>query len=152
MAESKMWLVVADDGRAALYSASSALGPLTELRDLIEPESRLREQDLVSDRPGRAFDSGGEGRHSMEPRTSALDVQSQRFAKRLADMLDEARVKGRYEHLGVVAPPQFLGLLRKELSTETARRVVLEVDKDLTRFDADGVRRRLPERLFETLL
>jgi protein required for attachment to host cells len=52
----------------------------------------------------------------------------------------------------VVAPPQFLGLLRKELSTETARRVVLEVDKDLTRFDADGVRRRLPERLFETLL
>lgn len=149
MPSSKFWLMVADEGRAALYVTDHPTGPLSELRDFIGPENRPKDQDLVTDRPGRSFDSGGEGRHALEPRTEPGEVEAQRFAKRLAEALDQARSQNRFEMLGLVAPPAFLGLLRKSLPDETARQVVLEVDKDLTRYDAEGVRGRLPERLFE---
>ncbi|MEA3641670.1 MAG: host attachment protein [Lamprobacter sp.] len=152
MPNSKLWLIVADEGRAALYAAESPTGPLTELRDFIGAENRLLDQDLVTDRPGRAFDSGGEGRHALEPSTQPGEVEAQRFAKRLTEILDQARTEHRFEMLGLVAPPAFLGLLRKSLSDEAARQVVLEIDKDLTRYDAEGVRAHLPERLFETPL
>ena len=149
MPHSKLWLVVADEARAALYTADSPTGPLTEQRDFIDAENRLLDQDLVTDAPGRAFDSGGEGRHALEPSTDPGEVEAQRFAKWLAESLDQARKENRFEMLGLVAPPAFLGLLRKSLPDGTARSVVLEVDKDLTREDAEGVRGHLPDRLFE---
>jgi len=152
MPHSKFWLIVADAGRAALYAAESPTGPLTELRDVIGPKNRLLDQDLVTDRPGRAFDSGGQGRHALEPSTPPGEVETERFAQWIAKTLDQARTERRFEMLGLVAPPAFLGLLRKGLSDETARQVVLEIDKDLTRDDAEGVRAHLPQRLFETPL
>lgn len=152
MQDSKLWLIVADEGRAALYAADTPTGPLTELRDYIGAANRLSDRDLVTDRPGRTFDSGGAGRHALEPSTHPGDVEAQRFAKWLAESLDQARNEQRFEMLGLVAPPAFLGLLRKSLPDETARRVVLEIDKDLTRYDAEGVRAHLPERMFESPL
>ena len=148
MPDAKLWLIVADAGRAALYTADDPTGPLTEQRDFIGAGTRLRDQDLVTDRPGRTFDSGGEGRHALEPRTAPGEVETQRFAKWLAGTLHQARIEGRYERLGLVAPPAFLGLLRQYLPVDTARQVVLEVNKDLTRYDTAQVREHLPERLF----
>jgi protein required for attachment to host cells len=84
----------------------------------------------------------------MEPSTDPTEVEAIGFAKRLAETLDAARTRGRFEYLGIVAPPEFLGHLRKSLSDELAKHVVLDVDKDLTRFDPPGIRKRLPERLF----
>lgn len=149
MPNSTLWLIVADEGRAALYAAESPTGSLIEQRDFIGPENRLADQDLVTDRPGRAFDSAGDGRHALEPSTQPGEIEAQRFAKWLAETLDQARAKHRFEMLGLVAPPAFLGLLRKSLSDETARQIVLEINKDLTRYDAEGVRAHLPERLFQ---
>ncbi|MBK5929802.1 host attachment protein [Halochromatium salexigens] len=149
MPNSKLWLIVADEGRAALYAADDPTAPLTEVHDFIGAENRLLDQELVTDKPGRAFDSGGKGRHALEPSTEPGEVEAQRFAKWLAETLDQARTEQRFEMLGLVAPPAFLGLLRKSLPDETARQVVLEIDKDLTRDDAEGVRAHLPERLFE---
>lgn len=147
--EAKLWLLVADAGRARLFRADRAAGDLSKIRDFAAPEARLRDQDLASDRPGRTFDRGGEGRHAMEPSTPPAETETLRFAKILGDMLDRGRVDGDFLHLALIAPPQFLGHLRKSISLETARRVVLEIDKDLTRDDAAAIRKRLPERLYE---
>lgn len=151
MADSTMWLLVADAGRAAVYAANTPIGPLQELHDFIDPTARLPERELVTDRPGRTFDSAGQGRHAMEAPTTATEREAREFASQLAELLDRARNEGRYRYLGLVASPGFLGLLRRALPTATARHVVLEVDKDLTRYDAEGIRERLPERLYSDL-
>ena len=101
MPNSKFWLIVADAGRAALYAAESPTGPLTELRDVIGPKNRLLDQDLVTDRPGRAFDSGGQGRHALEPSTPPGEVETERFAQWIAETLDQARTEQRFEKLGL---------------------------------------------------
>ncbi len=118
---------------------------------MIDPKGRARNQDLITDRPGRTFDSGGHGRHVMEPPTDPIENEAIGFAKRFAAQLDEGRLDDCYQHLGLIAPPTFLGQLRKSLSKDTARRVVLELDKDLSRDDAGALREHLPERLFDEL-
>lgn len=147
--DAKMWLLVADAGRARLFSADRAVGALTEIQDIVSPEARLRDQDLARDRPGRTFDRGGEGRHAMEPSTAPSETEAIRFAKDLGEILDQGRVDGRFLYVALIAPPQFLGHLRKSISAETAKQVVLEIDKDFTRDDAATLRERLPERLYE---
>lgn len=143
----KTWIVVADSGHCRLFEAASRIGPLTEVADLVMPTSRLRDQDLVSDRPGRAFDAFGTARHAMEPRTPAKETESRRFAAEIASTLDAARQAGRFDRLGIVAAPAFLGLLREGLGGPVRNLVVLELDKDLTRLRADEIRGHLPERL-----
>jgi protein required for attachment to host cells len=143
----KIWVLVADSGRARLFEASGAKAPLQEQTDLVMPSARLQEQELVSDRPGRSFDSRGEGRHAMEPTTPAKEVESNRFAARIAALLDSGRVAGNYTRLILVAPPAFLGQLRDALSEQVRALVTNELDKDLVRFDVDAIREHLPERL-----
>lgn len=43
---------------------------MEELEGLKHPASRAHERDLISDRPGRSFDSFGSGRHAMEEEVS----------------------------------------------------------------------------------
>ncbi|MBK5940173.1 host attachment protein [Halochromatium roseum] len=78
MSEATMWLLVADEARAALHAADTPKGPLSEVQDFIDAANRLPDRDLVTDRPGRAFDSSGEGRHALEPHTEPGEVEAQR--------------------------------------------------------------------------
>jgi protein required for attachment to host cells len=142
-----IWVVVADSARARLFRAAGNRAPLEEQTDLLLPDALLREQDLVSDRPGRAFDSAGAGRHAMEPRTSAKEVESRRFAARIADLLEAERQAGAYGRLVLVAPPAFLGYLRVALGDEVRALVSSELNKDLLRMDAGAIREHLPEYL-----
>ncbi len=48
-----IWVLVADNSRARFFTAEKPAGPLTETRDLANPEARLHEGDLVSDKTGR---------------------------------------------------------------------------------------------------
>jgi protein required for attachment to host cells len=142
-----IWVLVADSARARLFQTAGPRGPLQERTDLVMPQSRLQEQDLVSDRPGRSFDRMGEGRHAMEPRTPAKEVESDRFAARIAALLESERQKSAYARLVLVAPPAFLGQLRDALSEQVRTLVFTELDKDLVQHGADDIREHLPETL-----
>jgi protein required for attachment to host cells len=142
-----IWVVVADSSRARLFQAAGATASLEERTDLVMPASRLQEQELVSDRPGRSFDSAGAGRHAMEPRTPAKEVESERFAARIAALLESERHRNTYTRLVVAAPPAFLGQLRGAMSEQVRALVSAELDKNLVQLAADEIRQHLPERL-----
>lgn len=144
----RMWIVVADSAKARIYGADSAAGPLTELSTRVHPESRLKDTQIASDRPGRTFDRAGEGRHAKEQEFGPKDYEAVRFADELAAALETARARGEYELLGLVAAPRFLGLLRDKLSAPARKAVRFELDKDLVGVEARELRERLPERLF----
>ena len=107
----------------------------------------MSKQDLVSDKPGRSFDSGGQGRHAMGNKTDPKEQIAIRFAKELADYLEKNRQKKAYIKLFIIAAPHFLGLLRKELSKGVSELVSFEVDKNLTALETDSIRKHLPEYL-----
>ncbi len=106
-----------------------------------DPAAARPEKAFASDRPGRAFDSFGTGRHAMSQSESARDHQANVFARDVASYLNQAITDNDISHIVVVAAPKFLGRLRAELSDSASRAVVLEASKNLTNLDADEVKK-----------
>ena len=132
MSKKDKWILVADSGRARIFEVDRKThrlnrAPLFELAQQV-PASR----DISRDRPGRTFESQGEGRHAKVQPTDPHRHLKSLFAHELAEKLDEERKKNAYRHLVVVAPPQMLGDLRKELDEQVRKMIVLEIDKDLS--------------------
>ncbi len=144
---SKIWIVVADDAKARIFSAEKPVNPLVEVKVMSSSEAHDREQDLVSDKPGRGSNGGGQGRHAMDEKITHKEQYAIRFAKELADFLEKNQHKKTYFKLIIVAAPHFLGLLRKELGKGVSELVSLEIDKDLTMMDPKAIRERLPQYL-----
>ena len=144
---SKIWVVVADEAKARILSTSKLTEPLVEVQSLSSSEAYDREQDLVSDKPGRGSNGSGQGKHAMDEKTTHKEQYAIRFAKELADFLEKNQQKKTYMKLIIVAAPRFLGLLRKELGKGVTELVSLEIDKDLTMMEPQAIREHLPQYL-----
>ena len=134
------WIIAADASRARILQVTDRAQQLEEVEDLLNPEGRVHDRELISDAHPR-FSGVGGGPGSDREETSATEHATELFAKRVGDYLDKARTQHRYDELVVVAPPKFLGLLRKKLGKEVEKLVVDEVPKDLSWFNARELER-----------
>lgn len=139
-----VWVLVAENSRAKLFEHDFARSPLQEVQGFTHSASRLHDQDLTSDLPGRSFDSKGAGRHAMEQYTEPKVIEAQAFAKTLVEYLENSRNHQKFEKLVIMAPPAFLGMLRKEMSEPLSALVAAEVDKNLVKHDAEEIQAHLP--------
>jgi protein required for attachment to host cells len=139
----KTWVVVAESSRARLFSVVNRVSPLSEVEDFCHVEGRAKDQDMDSDRPGRAFDSMGENRHAMDRSVDAKRHEAEMFAKRIAERLEAGRVEGRYTQLILIAAPEFLGVLRHNLNPGTAKLVSSPIDKNLVQKSETEIRHYL---------
>ncbi len=137
------WILVAESCRAKLYTADHRTAPLVEIEDLVYPEARMHEGDLVSDHAGSDGGSVGQGRHVMDDKTSARKAEKEAFARLLAQRLETGRIEHAYQHLVLIAPPEFLGLLRDNLSKQVMDMVTEQIDKHLVQQPANIVREHL---------
>lgn len=135
----KSWIVVADSAEVRIFDADTRTRDLTEIAALIHPESRARDGELASDRPGRAFDSVGGGRHGMSKHVSPHEHEADLFARRIAERLSVGRESGEFEHLQLAAPPAFLGLLRKHLDSKVSNILQKTVTKNLVHENPDAI-------------
>lgn len=144
---SKIWILAANSSNATLFTADSPMAPLVELAAFDNPDARVKQMDLISDRPGRSFDSHGEGRHAMEVKVDPKEQEQIRFAKLITERLEQGRIENAFERLILIAAPMFLGLLRANFSAPLSTLVSLEMNKDYTSLPPQELRARLPERL-----
>lgn len=142
----RTWIVLADAASARLYEQDGPHGNWALLSELQHPESRARESELVTDKPGRVKQSRGY-RSAMEPRTPAKKLEARKFARQLAKALEDGLLRKAYERLILVAPPGFVGLLRQELSDHVRGRIAALVEKDYLHLDQQKARERLEEQL-----
>ncbi len=140
----RYWYVVADSARARIFSSSGPQGQLEDVDIWLHPESRLKDQQIAADAPGRSFDSHGEGRHAMAPRIDPSKQEALRFATEIGKRLDKARKNGRFDQLVLVAAPRFLGLMRGGLNRPTLDCVAHEVAKNLVTLGPQAIRDRMP--------
>jgi protein required for attachment to host cells len=143
------WIVVADSARAVIYSLSGRPKGLLPVREMAHPKSRLPSRELVSERPGRSFESVGRVRHAVTQSITPKMVEKLRFCLEVAHALEMARKEGFIDHLVLVAPPAFLGELKNRLTDKTNRIVDLEIPKDLTNISGHELRKHLPQSLFD---
>jgi protein required for attachment to host cells len=150
------WIVVLDAARARIFRSELPLragGPLAcmdtaPLLELEAAEARTRSAALASDRPGRAFRAaGGHRRSAMAWPSEPQAVEKLRFLRRIAARLSQARRRGEYDRLVVVAPPRALGQLRRLLPAAVRDALLAEVERDLAGLPAAELADRLGELL-----
>jgi len=138
--------VVADEARAVLYAHETRSGELTRWRTFDNDTARAKTSDLITDRGGRSFDSGGQGRHSVAsdkagPKEHAVTM----FAKRIAEAVAADVNAGRCRGLSLIAAPRFLGELRDALETCTKLQPYITINKDVVSKDPAAIAKLLAE-------
>ncbi len=139
----QIWVVVADSSRARIFARVGKSAQLTEIDDLVHPESRSLSHDLSSDRPGRTFESRGHTRHAKQPKHTPHENALDDFAQDLARRLERGRKNREFQQLILVAGPRFLGRIHQHLSPATAALVKWELHKNLVRRSEKTIRAHL---------
>jgi protein required for attachment to host cells len=152
-------IVVADQAKVRFYDAEHHAGELQLAGELSDPAAHLHNRDLVSDRPGRKSDrtplqSGRRGavaHHGVGSDRRPRKREAVLFARHIADELVSAQRAEQFDRLVLMAPPEFLGVLRKALPVALHKMVAAEVAKDLVHESPAAVRNYLPAQSFQTL-
>ncbi|KWV93414.1 Host attachment protein [Erythrobacter sp. YT30] len=137
-------MVLIADGEKALFlrNEGDAKAPnLSVVRTKEQDNPPNREQ--AANRPGRMFD--GTGHKSKVDDTDWHQLAKDRFASDLADLLYERAHRGEFEDLIIAADPSTLGELRKELHQEVEKRIIAEIDKDLTNHEVSDIEKLIAE-------
>ncbi len=136
------WIIAADSSRARILQVTDRKQHLDEIEDLLNPEGRVHDRELLADGHPRFSGHTGGGPGSDREETSASEHATELFAKRVGEYLDKARTAHKYDRLQLIAPPKFLGQLRKELGREVQKLVAEELPKDLSWLDARDIEQR----------
>jgi protein required for attachment to host cells len=145
------YVVVADGGQARLLRVN---GP-ARARHVVETEAVERPSlHAVTTESGAATDSKphrpprGRAGQSELTATTPHDTSSDydprageviRFARFLSRRLDQLRQGGDVRDFILLAEPQFLGLLRKQLTEQTRQMVSRELPRDFVHADAEKI-------------
>ncbi|WP_340265283.1 host attachment family protein [Sphingobium mellinum] len=141
-----MWIdhdamVLVADGRKLLFfrNRGDRMSPNLEA-ETVRVQDNPYDRDQASDAPGRAFNSVGSHRSSME-QTDFHELEEARFAAEAASLLKRRALANDYEKLIVVAPPTALGEMRKHYHKEVQSRLIGEIPKDLANHPVPEIQR-----------
>lgn len=147
--------VLVADGRKMLFfrNEGDADYPQLEVEAHREQENP-KDGEQGTDRPGRAFTAGGvppsqggsrpgAANRSGYSETDFHQLEEDRFAAKVADMLKERALANQLESLIVVAPPKTLGEMRKHYHKTVEARLKGEIAKDLTNMPVPEIEKAL---------
>jgi protein required for attachment to host cells len=122
--------VIADGGHARfVFPAEDHALHTQESLDSIA--ATKQDSDLVSDRPGRSFESASPARHAYTPKTDPHELEKTRFARTVAEKLRALSAQGAFDKVVLVAPATVLEQISKGLDTATVAKVTATIAKDL---------------------
>jgi protein required for attachment to host cells len=141
-----VWVAVCDAAKARLFEIRSGDPSWHMVELMMHQESRSKASGLEGDRSGSRSSEGASVHHNaLAPSTSPKDVEKERFAHSLTTTLDRAMREARFQKWVLVAPPHFLGLVKKTLTGELQKHLMATVDKDLNDLGVHALAERLGE-------
>lgn len=141
------WIVVADGAQMRVFVNDGPGRGLSEIADKARSADPRPSREIDADRPGRTFDSAGQGRHAMEPSTDSNRHAKRLFAGEIAAALKQAHESKAFDRLVLVAAPATLGDLREALAKEVRGVLYGELAKDLTHLNERDLAGHLSDTL-----
>ena len=136
-------LVLVADGKRMLFLRNRGDAVRPDLRvEEVEKQENAYDRDQGRDKPGRAFASFGANRNAYSE-TDFHKVAEDNWAKDAAARLNKRAQEKDFEQLVIVAPPKWLGELKKHLNPQVTNRVLSYVNKDLTHEPTDQLAKHL---------
>lgn len=133
MKRKRTWVPVADGGHAKVFQSEGRNSELAPVEGMVLSADLPANRDILTDRPGRVFQSQGRVRHAKENPSDPHRELKRAFAKKLAGVLEGKLVEKRFEGLVLVAAPATLGDLRDALPKSVKAKVTAELAHDLTK-------------------
>lgn len=126
--------VLVGDGAKALMlrNEGDERYPNLVTEDVLRAAPNPRTAEQGTDRPGRTQNGATGRRAGVEP-TDWHTLAEEKFAREIADAADRFAQSGVLTGLVVVAPARTLAELRKLFSNHVREKILVEVDKDLTK-------------------
>ncbi len=136
--------VFVGDGRKALVLRNEGDAQYLDLKTerVFADHKNPPTHEQGTDRPGREHSSLGFGRSSVT-QTDWHDLEEHKFAHDVAAVLEKIVRERKIEALVVVAPPRALADLRKAFHDDVKKKIVAEIDKDLTKHPVSEIEKHL---------
>ncbi|MEM0899188.1 MAG: host attachment family protein [Pseudomonadota bacterium] len=132
------WIVFAD-GEKALFLRNDGDEKFPNLDVFREEEhDNPPNREQKANRAGR-FNDGPNAHRSAVQDTDWHELEKERFAADLAEILYKKAHANKFSDLILVATPQTLGDLRKELHQSVTDKLVGEVDKNLSNHPVEAI-------------
>jgi protein required for attachment to host cells len=137
-------LIFVGDGRKALFlrnAGDEKFPNLTTEQVFVDENPPTHEQG--SDKPGRAFKRAKTNQRSGVETVDWHELGEQRFAQRVAAAMEQLVRERNAPALVVAAPPRTLAELRHAFHADVKRRIIAEIDKDLTKHPVGEIEKHL---------
>ncbi len=144
------WILTAHRSRAQIFERKG--NNLKLIQDMLHPEGRLKDREMLSDRPGRSYDShtqcsGGHltatPRHALGHEKGPKQRVLRQFTKLIAERIEAARREHRFAQLTLIAEPQLIGKIKEHLSNATCRVIKNQLEKDFAWLSEAQLKNRL---------
>ena len=140
----KLCFVIADGGHARFLRPATD-NALHTFESLDSDTVHKRDHDLVSDRPGRSFESATPGRSAYTPRNDPHEMAKDRFTHAVARRINEDSAADVFNELVVVAPSHVLSEMTDTLDAPTRAKLLGSLAKDLVKTPDHELRLHLKE-------
>ena len=140
------WILIANATHARLLQHERG-SPMVIIESFEHPQSRSKISELADDRAGHESMDSTFGGTAYQPRMDAKQKESMRFARELADHLEQQAQQGSYRSLVIFASSPFLGELKAALGAAAARLLSSTHDLDLTSFGLSELEQRVASEL-----
>ncbi len=132
------------DGRKALFLRNAGDEKFPNFRvERVFVDENPPTHEQGSDRPGRAFKRAGTNLRSGVEDTDWHELEEHRFAQRVAAAMERLVRERKVKALVVVAPPRALADLRLAFHSDVKKRIIAEIDKDLTKHPVLAIEKQL---------
>jgi protein required for attachment to host cells len=128
----ELCFVIADGGHVR-FVRPAADYDLRTVEAIDSTSVHRKTHELVSDRPGRAFESAAFARHAYSPRIDPHLKEKQRFAHLVAERINADAASGRFNELVVVAPTDILDEVTDDLASAARAALRGTLAKDLVK-------------------
>jgi len=136
--------VFVGDGRKALFLRNAGDEKFPNLKiERVLTHANPPSHDQGTDRPSTTFARAGTSRHAGVATTDWHDLEEHKFAREVAGALEGVVRKNGAPALVIVAPARTLADLRKAFHDDVKKKIIAEIDKDLTKHPVYEIEKHL---------
>lgn len=137
-------IILVADGRKALFLRNEGDEKFPNFKvDDVAVDYNPSSHEQGTDRPGHFAKQAAGGRRTSAEPTDWHELEEQKFARAAAKALTNVFHARHPSALVIAAPPRTLAVLRDALGEDVTRKIILELDKDLTKTPTFEIERHI---------